>query len=85
MQSWVCLGVHPPCAVASPGPVHAAIPEGDDEIRAKKSRGRGHPKCGGWEKRWKEIMPFLKYNVIPTSFAVVQEFPLIYSVETPVF
>lgn len=84
MQCWVCLGVHPPCAVASPGPVHAAIPRGGDDIRAKRSRGRGYPKCGRWEKRWKGIMLFLKY-VIPTSFAVVQEFTLIYSLKTPVF
>lgn len=62
MQGWVCPGLHPSYAADTPadasrGPEQAAGPEGGHEI--KRSGGRGHPK-GGWEKRWKEIMPLFR-------------------------
>lgn len=90
MQGWVYPGLHPLCAAdtladASPGPEHAALPEGGHKIGTKRSRGRGHPKGGGWEKRWKEIMPLLRCEKRSSYYSYCLCCSSRISVKTPLF
>lgn len=65
IRGWVSPCLCPPCAAytcagASREPEYIALSEGDHEMGVKRSGQRGHPKSGGWEKRWREIASLLR-------------------------